>query len=228
MILGVIPARSGSKSVKDKNIRPLGGRPLMAWSIKTALACKQLDKVVVSTDSQKYANLAKFYGADVVMRSKELAEDDTTMVQVLQHAIKEIEKTGNKIDLVVLLDPTSPLKTVEDIASCVRKIQENKVDTVETVTETEHNPIFIMGTVNTNGEFVYLFKKQALSLTRRQDAPKIYRENAAVLVTTRKMVMEKKHLFNGKLMAVIMPQERSVHIDNLIDWKLAESLIKHE
>ncbi|MFH0942881.1 MAG: hypothetical protein V1810_01780, partial [Candidatus Beckwithbacteria bacterium] len=83
MILGVIPARSGSKSVKDKNIRPLGGRPLMAWSIKAGLACKQIDQVVVSTDSEKYAQLAKFYGAEVINRPVELAEDETPMISVL-------------------------------------------------------------------------------------------------------------------------------------------------
>src|SRR3989344_6460854 len=114
MILAVIPARSGSKSVKDKNIRPLGGRPLMAWSIRTAKACKQIDKVVVSTDSDKYAQLAKFYGAEVIMRPAELAQDDTPMIPVLQHALKI-----NPAELLILLDPTSPFRAVSDIEKCL-------------------------------------------------------------------------------------------------------------
>ena len=89
MILAVIPARSGSKSVKDKNIRPLGGRPLMAWSIKAALACKKIDQVMVSTDSEKYAQLAKFYGAEIITRPAVLAADDTPMIPVLQHVLQK-------------------------------------------------------------------------------------------------------------------------------------------
>src|SRR3989344_5764876 len=129
MILAVIPARSGSKLVKDKNIRPLSGRPLMAWSIKAGLACKTIDQVVVSTDSDKYAQLAKFYGAEVISRPANLAQDDSPMIPVLQHALK-----ANKlpVDLVVLLDPTSPFRTVKDIELCLEKINLPNTDSVVT------------------------------------------------------------------------------------------------
>ena len=128
MILGIIPARSGSKSIKDKNIRPLNGRPLISYSIKTGLACRQIDKLVVSTDSQKYANLAKFYGAEVpFLRPKELAEDDTAMIPVLQHAVKFYEEKGGKIDTVVLLDPTSPLRRVKDIEAGLELLKSLKL-----------------------------------------------------------------------------------------------------
>ena len=228
MILGVIPARSGSKSIKNKNLVNLGGKPLIAHTIATALKCPSINKVIVSTDSQKIALVAKRYGAEVpFLRPKSLAKDNTPMLPVINHAILKVEKqTGQRVKIVVVLDPTSPLRSVSDVEKCVKKLIREKADTVETVTESEHNPVFIMGYLKPGGHWQYLFPKQALSLTRRQDAPLIYRENAAVLATTREMVMKKKQLFRGKLMAVVMPQERSVHIDNLIDLKLAETILK--
>lgn len=222
MILAVIPARSGSKSVKDKNIRPLGGRPLMAWSIKAGLACKQIDKVVVSTDSDKYAQLAKFYGAEVVMRPADLAQDETPMIKVLQQVLSQ-----KSADTIVLLDPTSPFRSVADIDACLAKINQPETDSVVTVTEAEHNPYFIMGTIGQNDYWQYPLVKPDKPVTRRQDAPKVYQLNAAVYVI-RKATIEAGKIFTAKTKAVIMPPERSVHIDTELDFKMAEFLIKEK
>lgn len=222
MILGIIPARSGSKSVKDKNIRSLGGRPLMAWSIKTALACKQIDQVIVSTDSDKYSQLAKFYGAEVINRPAELAQDETPMIKVLQHALE-----NNPADLIILLDPTSPFRTIKDIEACLAKIKEPETDSVVSVTETEHNPYFIMGTIDPNDYWQYPLVKLDKPINRRQDAPQVFQLNAAVYIIKPEIVKAGK-IFTNKTKAVIMPPERSIHIDTELDFKLAEFLLKEK
>ncbi len=224
MILGIIPARSGSKSIKDKNIKPLKGMPLMAWSIKAGLACKQIDKLVVSTDSKKYAQLAEFYGAEVIDRPSKLAEDKTAMIPVLQHAVKEVEKGGDKVSVVVLLDPTSPLRQVKDIEKCLELIKKPQTDSVVTVCEVEHNPYYVMAEVKKDYLKYPLFKSKK-KIHRRQDAPKVYRLNAAVYVIKRDVLMKGK-IFTNNTRVVIMPQERSGHIDNPADLKQIELLLK--
>ena len=223
MILAVIPARSGSKSVKDKNIRPLGGRPLIAWSIKAALACRQIDKVIVSTDSDKYAQLAKFYSAEIIMRPAELAQDDTPMIPVLQHALNEVKPSA---DLIVLLDPTSPLRTVKDIELCLEKINLPETDSVVTVTEAEHNPYYVMCQIE-NDYLHYPLIKPSQAIHRRQDAPKVYRLNAGVYVI-KKQIIKDGNIFTAKTRIVKMPQIRSSHIDNELDFKYADWLIKEK
>lgn len=224
MILAVIPARSASKSIKDKNIKPLNGLPLMAWSIKAGLACKQIDKVVVSTDSSKYAQLAKFYGAEVINRPAELAGDETAMLPVLQQAVREVEKKEETVDLVVLLDPTSPLREIKDIEKCLELIKQPSTDSVVTVCEAEHNPYYVMGTIE-NSYLNYPLIKPKKEIHRRQDAPKVYRINAAVYVIRREILMTGR-IFTDKTRVIEMPQARSSHIDSLLDFKYAEFLLK--
>lgn len=226
MILAVIPARSGSKSIKDKNIKPLAGRPLMSYSIKAGLACKRIDKVVVSTDSQKYADLAKFYGAEIVMRPKELAEDETPMLPVLQHTVEEIEKKEKKVVAVLLLDPTSPLRLASDINKCLEALNKPETKSVVTVTEVEHNPYFVMTTIKDDGYIKYPLFKTDESITRRQDTPKVYRINAAIYVIRREALMKENKIFTDKTRAVIMPAERTSHIDTELDFKFTEFLLK--
>jgi len=225
MILGIIPARSGSKSIKDKNIKSLNGLPLMAWSIKAGLACKQIDKLVVSTDSKKYGQLAKFYGAEVIDRPARLAQNNASMIPALQHAVKEVEKSGKKVSMVVLLDPTSPLRQIKDIERCLELIKVPETDSVDTVCEAEHNPYYVMGKIKKSGYFQYPLIKFHKKLHRRQDAPKVYRLNAAVLIIKRDALMAGKVLSN-KARVIVMPEERSIHIDSKIEFKFIEFLLK--
>jgi len=224
MILGIIPARAGSKSIKDKNIKPLAGRPLIAWSIKAGLKCKAIDKLVVSTDSKKYAQLSQFYGAEIIDRPSALAQDDSAMIPVLQHAVKTVEKKGTKVSLVVLLDPTSPLRQVKDIEKCLLLIKKPQTDSVATVCETEHNPYYVMAGVNNDYLNYPLFKPQK-QIHRRQDAPKVFRLNAAVYVIKKEVLMKGK-IFTQKTRVVEMSQEQSSHIDSLVDFRYAEFLLK--
>lgn len=227
MILAVIPARGGSKSIKDKNIHPLGGRPLMAWSIKAALACKKIDKVVVSTDSNKYAQLAKFYGAEIIIRPADLAQDETAMEPVLKHALEETEKQGEKVETLILLDPTSPFRLISDITQCLELLKKPETDSVVTVCEVDHNPYFVMGKVDEKQYFHYPLIKPDKPIFRRQDAAKIYRLNACVYAIKRELIL-KEQRFTAKTRVVIMPIVRSSHIDSPEDFLFAEFLLKEK
>ncbi|HKZ35078.1 MAG TPA: acylneuraminate cytidylyltransferase family protein [Patescibacteria group bacterium] len=220
MILGIVPARSGSKSIKDKNIRPLNGQPLISWTIKAGLACKAIDKLIVSTDNQKYADIAKSFGAEVLLRPAELAADDTPMIPVLQHALK----ANPQADTLVLLDPTSPLRQVSDINTCLEKLKLPDTDSVVTVCEAEHNPYYVMAGVK-NDYLQYPLVKPATEIHRRQDAPKVYRLNACVYAIKRP-ILETGKIFTDKTRVVEMPQVRSSHIDHEVDYLYAEFLLK--
>ncbi len=224
MILGIIPARSGSKSIKDKNIKLLAGKPLIYYSIKTGLNCNKVEKLVVSTDSQEYAKIAIKYGAEVINRPSKLTEDDTAMIPVLQHAVEKVEKGGDKVSMVLLLDPTSPLRQIKDIEKCLELIKKPQTDSVVTVCEVEHNPYYVMAGVENNYLKYPLFKPEK-EIHRRQDAPKVYRINAAVYAIKKDVLMKGK-IFTNNTRVVIMPQERSSHIDSEVDFKYAEFLLK--
>jgi len=183
--------------------------------------------LVVSTDSKKYAHLAEFYGAEVIDRPARLAQDDTSMIPVLQHAVKEVEKSGKKVSMIVLLDPTSPLRQIKDIEKCLELIKAPKTDSVETVCEVEHNPYYVMGKIKKTGYFQYPLIKFHKQLHRRQDAPRVHRLNAAVVVIKRDVLMAGKVLSN-KTRVIVMPQERSMHIDSEIEFKFIEFLLKED
>lgn len=225
-IIAVIPARGGSVGIKKKNIRNLNGKPLIAYTIEKALACKLLDRVIVSTDDDEIAKIAKKYGAEVpFLRPKELALNTTPMLPVIKHAVEYIENHEKKlIDFVVLLDPTAPFRSVDDIENCIKKLMESGADTVLTVCEAEHNPYFVMVELEDDKMVPLLRIKK--TITRRQDAPKVYRINAGVYAIKRDIVMKKSTVFTKNTRVVLMPHERSVHIDHEIDLKFAEFLFK--
>lgn len=224
-ILGIIPARGGSKSIPKKNIRLLVGKPLIAYTIETAIECKMLTRVVLSTDDIEIAEVAKEHGCDVpFMRPGELALDTTPMVPVLQHAVKYVEENENvHVDVIVLLDPTTPFRRIEDIEACINKLKHKKVDSVVTVCEAEHNPYFVMMELD-DDNLIPLFKNKN-EITRRQDAPKVYRLNAAVYAINRDILMNENTIITDNSKVIIMPQEVSTHIDHEIDFKFAEFLL---
>ena len=226
MTIGIIPARGGSKSIPGKNIKPLLGKPLIAYTIETALQCSLLDRVIVSTDDEEIANVARQYGAEVpFMRPEELALDTTPTLPVLQHAVSYIEETeGVVVDIVVLLDLTSPFRDVDDINACIQKLRKEYADSVITVCEAEHNPYFVMLRIE-NDRYVPLIKTEK-PITRRQDAPKVYWINAAVYAIKRNVLMERNKIFTENTKVVIMPREKSVHIDHPLDFEIAEFLLK--
>lgn len=224
-ILGIIPARGGSKSIPKKNIRQLAGKPLIAYSIETAKKCKMLNRTIVSTDDPEIAEVSKKYGGDVpFIRPKDLSMDDTPMVPVLKHAVSFIEKDADvNVDIVVLLDPTSPFRRVEDIENCIKKLEHSDTDSAVTVCEVEHNPYFVM--MEMKGEKLVPLISSDKVITRRQDAPKVYRLNAAVYAIKRDILMNENKIITKNTEAVKMPEELSAHIDHEIDIQFAEFLL---
>jgi len=225
-ILGIIPARGGSKSIPHKNIKLLADKPLIAHTIETAQKCKMLNRTVVSTDDNEIAEVARKYGGDVsFMRPNELAMDDTPMIPVLQHAVSFVENEENiRVDVIVLLDPTSPLRRVKDVEACINKLLSSDVDSVVTVCEVEHNPYFVMMELASD-RLVPLINNDT-EITRRQDAPDVHRLNAAVYAIKRDVLMNECKIITDNTMAVIMPQDLSAHIDHTIDFEFVEFLIK--
>jgi CMP-N,N'-diacetyllegionaminic acid synthase len=228
-ILAIIPARGGSKGVPRKNIRELAGKPLIAWTIETALSCDGLDRVIVTTEDENIAEIANQYGAEIpFLRPLDIAQDDTPDLPVYQHALswlKEHEKYCP--DIIVWLRPTAPLRIVEDIEGAIRLLTETKADCVRTVCVAEHHPYW-MKQLNGNRLLPFLEGIRTEQYYRRQLLPLVYRLNGAVDVTWQETVMKKELLYSGDVRGYIMPTERSIDLDNEIDFSVAEVLIRRK
>lgn len=220
-ILAVIPARGGSKGMPRKNIREIGGKPLLAWTIEEAKKSKYIERIILSSEDDEIINIAKEYGCDVpFVRPKELATDDATSVDSILHAINECKG----YDYVVLLQPTSPLRTVEDIDGCIELVLKEKTDFCVTVTVPENSPYW-MYTLE-NGNLKALIQQDNFA-TRRQDLPKAYALNGAVYVANVKALCEQKTFLTETTKAYIMPHSRSFDIDTEIDFKICEYLLSN-
>jgi CMP-N-acetylneuraminic acid synthetase len=220
--LGVIPARGGSKGVPGKNIRPLAGKPLIAWTIEAAKASGAIDRLVVSTDDEKIAEVARQYGAEVRMRPAALAGDDTPTRPVLEHVAKELEGEGDGFDAVVTLQPTSPLRLPRHVAeACAQFAADPNADSLVSCVAVPHifNPVSVMK----RGESGYLENFLGGDvITRRQDKPEVFARNgAAVYVTRRNRVGD--FVFGGKLLCYLMDEQHSLDIDTLDDFTAAEA-----
>jgi CMP-N-acetylneuraminic acid synthetase len=225
-VLGTICARGGSKGVPKKNIRPLCGKPLIAYTIETALQCKALDRVIVSTDDPEIRDVALSYGAEApFLRPSELATDKASKWPVLRHVVSTLEQMeGYTCDIVLDMDPTSPLREAADIDACLRMLLEEKADTIITVCEAPKNPYFNMVEDQDGG--VQLCKVPERPITCRQDAPRVYAMNASIYAMWRAFLMEKDGVFAGRTKAYVMPPERSVDIDRELDFEFVEFLMR--
>lgn len=225
-ILGLIPARGGSKGIPQKNIKLLCGKPLIVYTIEEALKSKYLTKVVTSTDDEVIARIAKENGSEVVNRPKELATDNSLVIETVKYTINFIEyKEGLKFDYVILLQPTSPLRTVKDIDNSIRKMIDLNADSVVSVTEVgDKHPARMK--IIVNERIVDIFDK-SLDFAPRQELPKIYIRNGAVYGAKREVIFKNNSLRGDDCVAYIMPEERSINIDTEIDFLLAELLMKN-
>jgi CMP-N-acetylneuraminic acid synthetase len=226
-VLGLIPARGGSKGVPRKNIRPLAGKPLIAWTIEVALACRTLDRVIVSTDDPEIAETARYYGAEVpFLRPAELARDDTADMPVYVHALKWLEDNESYCpEIVVWLRPTSPLRTAHDVGLAIKKLVDSQADWVRSVCLAEHHPYW---SIRLDGDRLkpFLDGIEASKYYQRQLLPPAYRCNGAVDVTWRETVMEKGLMYCGDLRGHEMPPERSVDLNSELDFVVAELLLQ--
>lgn len=226
IILGIIPARGGSKGVKDKNIRLLLGKPLIAYSIECGLSCPSIDRLIVSTDSEKIADISKRYGAEIpFIRPSELARDDTPMMPVLEHAIKTCENIySSQIRAIVLLDATSPLRMANDIENCIKIFNDGDGDAVISAAPARRNPYFNMVVIENS--YIRLAIEPERPITRRQDCPPVYDLNNSIWVFSRKAVIEDKQRIPKRSKIYLMDEFSSVDVDRELDFKILEILIK--
>lgn len=222
--LGVIPARGGSKGVPRKNIREMAGKPLISWSICEAKKSQYLDCCIVSTDDKEICHIAKECGAEVpFLRPVELAQDDTASIDVVLHVMERL----SEYDYMVLLQPTSPFRTVEDIDNTITCCMKHRSESCVSVTETEYSPYW-MYTLDESCKMNPLLKISQDESYQRQKLPKVYRLNGAVYVNSYDM-LKREHGFIGKnTIGYIMPQERSYDIDTLQDFEIVEILMKEK
>jgi len=229
-ILIPICARGGSKGVKNKNIRELAGKPLIAYTIDTAKKWGKADKIICSTDSKEIADIAQKYGIEVpFMRPKELATDSSGKIPAVRHALIECEKIyGKKYDIVVDLDVTSPIRTENDLDNCLKVFLEKDADFLLSAVEARKNPYFNMLELSEDG-FAEVSKKLPQSFVRRQDAPKVYSANASIYFHKRDFLLDKRSNFplkSKKMALYVMDETASVDIDTEIDFKFVEFLIE--
>jgi CMP-N-acetylneuraminic acid synthetase len=219
-VLGLIPARAGSKRIPKKNIKFLCGKPLIAWTIETALKSTKLSNVIVSTDDEEIADIAKSYGANVpFMRPSHLSEDLTPGIAPALHALEHLPN----YDVILLLQPTSPLRKNEDIDGIIKLFLEKKASSAVSVCEASNHP-----------NWTYFIKDQKLincyeksTISRRQELPIAYTLNGALYLASRSFILDKKSFIGESTMSYLMPQNRSIDIDDMHDWRFAEYLLNN-
>jgi CMP-N,N'-diacetyllegionaminic acid synthase len=228
-ILCTICARGGSKGVKNKNIRELNGKPLIAYTIEQAKRSKLFEHIVVSTDSDDIADIASKYGAEVFFRrSKELSSDTASKFDVIKDAfVRSEEYYKKKFDYLVDLDATSPLRSVEDIVNSFKLFLENNYDNLITATPSRRSPYFNLIELDKDGK-VRLSKKLDNLVVCRQDAPKSYDMNASIYIWKREVILNSNSIFLEKTGLYIMPEERSIDIDSELDFIIVEFLMKRK
>ena len=215
----IIPARGGSKGVPRKNIKMLGGKPLIAWTIEAAKAAGL--HPFVSTEDAEIKVIANKYDAVVRTRPVELAQDDVAMLAVIQDFVSFIERWCSKDDWILLLQPTTPFRTAEDIKAAIALAEAGDCDSVISVVQVgDHHPARMYRI--TDGYMGALMPDE--STKRRQDLSPLYLRNGAIYLTKRDVIMGGR-MWGDKVKPYVMPEERSINIDTMLDWKLAEAML---
>jgi CMP-N-acetylneuraminic acid synthetase len=217
-LLAIIPARGGSKRLPRKNILNLSGKPLIAWTIEAALGSKYVDHVVVSTEDNQIAAVSKKYGADVpYMRPDNLATDESASIDAVLHTIEYLEEIGEFYNYIILLQPTSPLRTTQNINESIELLQDRKCDAVISVCEAEHSPLWC-NTIPSDDDLSNFLDSSVLN-KRSQDLKQYYRLNGAIyLCNTNRLKDEKTFFLKSNCIAYNMKQEKSVDIDSKSDF----------
>jgi len=222
-VIAVIPARGGSKSIPGKNLRLLGGKPLLAWPIDVAREVAEIDRIIVSTDDAQIADTARSCGAEVYARPVHLATDEAIVIDAVKDLLHTLETEGESPAWVILLEATCPLRTADDVRECLKLVEVGGCDSVATFTEAELNPHRAW---RIEGGVPEVFIPGAIPWLPRQRLPKAYQLNGAAYVFRASMlVREGRSLLLGKLGAVLMPRDRSQDIDDAVDFLVAEALL---
>ncbi|KIL97766.1 N-Acetylneuraminate cytidylyltransferase [Paramagnetospirillum magnetotacticum MS-1] len=218
-VLALITARGGSKGLPGKNVRPLAGRPLVAWSVAQARASALVDRVVISSDDPEIVQAATAAGCEApFIRPAELASDTASSVEVAVHALEAID---GAYDILVLLQPTSPLRHTADIDACLRQLVDNRAPSCVSVCEAAKSPWWMLR-MDEAGTLTRLL--EPLDASRRQDLPKVFVANGAVYAVRVPWLLEQRKFLGEGSVGHVMPAERSVDIDTALDFRLAELL----
>ncbi len=225
-VLALITARGGSKGLPRKNVLPLAGRPLIAWSIKAAQEAVCTPRVVVSTDDEEIAQAARQWGAEVpFMRPAALAQDDSPHLEVILHALAWLEQNQDyRPEWVLLLQPTSPLRSGRDIDEAFALARAQGAASVVSVQQAP-SPPHLLQTIDGQGR-LKPFLPPGPGYQRRQDLPAVYALNGAIYLTRRGMIMEKRVLLDQETLALVMPAERSLDVDTPWDFHLARLVLE--
>ena len=228
-VIGIIPARGGSKGVPRKNIRMLAGKPLLAYTAEAALAAHRLDHVILSTDDEEIAAVGRSLGLDVpFLRPPELAQDSTPTLPVLRHAIAWLESHDRRYDAVCLLQPSSPFRASGMIDGCIELLEGSGTDSVVTVlaVPAAHNPHWVY--LADEGGRLRLSTGESAPVPRRQDLPTAWHREGSVYLTRRDVLMEQNSLYGSNLIGYALTGSRSVNIDSPEDWARAEEILSGE
>lgn len=222
-IVAFIFARGGSKGLPGKNIKPLMGKPLIAYPIEIAQACPSINRVVVSTDDPHIADIARQYGAEIpFMRPAELAQDSSPEWLAWQHALQHV----SPVDIFVSLPTTAPLRAVEDVEKSIALLLNSQADFVFTVREPASNPYYSMVKLDAEG-YASVVIPPDNQIHGRQAAPPVYDVTPVAYVTRPEFIMTHNGIFEGKVKTVLVPRERAIDIDTAFDFQLAEFFLSH-
>ncbi|EID4420536.1 acylneuraminate cytidylyltransferase family protein [Vibrio vulnificus] len=226
-ILAITPARGGSKRLPGKNIKNLNGKPLIQWTIDAALAVQEIARVMVTTDCDEIAEIAKQAGAEVpFIRPPELATDTSSSTDVIRHALDFYRAQGEEFDFVLLLQPTSPIRSADDIRHAIEQLKAHTADAVVSVCPCDHSPLW----ANTlpDDRSMADFIRHEVSQLRSQDLPDYYRINGAIYLTKVSRFYQENSLFlSSNIFAYVMDNESSVDIDHELDFLIAETVLKY-
>ena len=222
--IAIIPARSGSKGLKDKNIRELNGKPLLGYSVEAALKSHMFDTVMVSTDSERYGEVARKCGAEVpFLRSKYTSSDSASSWDAVKEVIANYQKMGKEFDVLALLQPTSPLRSANDITEAFKVFEEKNAKAVISVCEVEHSPLWC-NTLQEDNSMIN-FAKTSKPNGNRQMLDTYYRLNGAIYMLKTSVLNNIDRLYADECYAYIMSRKSSVDIDNIDDFEYAEYLL---
>lgn len=218
-VLAIVPARGGSKGIPGKNIVPLGGKPLIAWTIEGGRAVAAIDRLIVSTDDEAIASVARDCGCEVpFLRPPELAQDNTAGIDVVLHALDEL----GHFDIVVLLQPTSPFRTPAHIDEAIKLLMEQHAPSVVSVAQSTKPPEWLYYT-DANGRLEPMLKDRE-DLSRRQDSKPVFYLNGAIYVARTEWLREQGGFVGDDTVAYVMPAENSIDIDEPWDLQLADAI----
>ena len=228
-ILTIIPARGGSKGIPRKNIRNLCGKPLIAYSIEVALSSKYIEKVIVSTEDEEIAEIAKKWGAEVpFFRPVELSTDTAKSIDVAKHSIEEIEKiTDDEYPIIVFLEPPAPFRSSEDIDNCIELYLKHNSGSVVSVCEANKYHPAMMKIIKDNSLIPYSKENFTEGIPRQLLRPEVYMINGCIYISQRDNIMD-GDFYGDPILPYIMPYERSINIDTLLDWHTAEAIINSQ